>query len=389
MAKRVAIFGLFVLFFSILVLGEATKTDQPYDSVEWELPFPGPVLDEPYARLFLTSGFHLTPEAEFPGGLFFLLEPSMRFLIFEGSFRFKVQAIMEPNNFFFDIENQRPGDYFSWVKLRIKNLFFSYGQNAGSHGKLVYLPVTPLDRKYIGFDWSSPFSDNPFRVHVRSDSWSAWAGSVQTPGWRTPSLQLSGVVDAYFDRSASITAAVSLGPQLGFFPAEDLVPLLTVRPVGEVRFFQGALDPESGEPASWKLGGGVRFGVALQPVEVSVLLMYREELEWSGTWRYAFPSHPQQPLVSFVVDIGQTNSLFPAFLGRLSFGQASFEAVSDDWKLGVGFGSWQAPSESSTYVFSDLLVRLQERSFFSLKSTWDGSWAFDLGIRFDFSLDGE
>ncbi len=231
------------IFIFFLLFSVSVSAEDDFEDLDWELQYPDVILDDSRAWVDLTFG-GLFDTSDKGAGLFFKVEPSMNFLIFDGKFSVVVKTEKEEYGRFWSLANEEIADYFEDARVRYRELTFTFGPEAVSNGDFLFLPKTDIDRKYLGFDYENA----GFYFGTRSPDWQAWSFAFSSPGFGFDSLQFSVEAQGFHDNSASRTYAVGAGPGIHY---KDL----TIKPFAAYEY----REPRSTDAAT-VVNGEIRKG---------------------------------------------------------------------------------------------------------------------------------
>lgn len=326
-----------LVFVSCLFFGAA----EDFEDLDWEVRYPDVIFQDREAILSVGTGFYTEiVDEEVLGGLYIHLEPEMKFLMFEGSFHIGLRTAIKNQELFLDFENRHPSDYFRRARFKYKELQFLFGESVPVFMNQFYGPYLFLGEPHSAFywDWEN------WSARAASLSWNNWAVGLTTPELSWHNGGLSGMVDGYFDWSASETYAISAGPSFRW-EIVSFTPMVSF------------ITPEL-------FGGGAKIGLEWEELAIHT------GLQWID--RTMFFINLQLGPVGF--SMGEKPFLREGQMTHEAWRQVALEWSDEIYQLRLGFGNRQlieTPGEA------------RDDWYFRIQNTWNMSdqWQIRTDIR--------
>ncbi len=341
-----------------------------FEDLGWELAFPEEILTDASAQVDISAGFFFSDKPAIGG--FCSLEPKMHFLIFDGEFNVTLEQREDDFGPFIQLANDEVSDYFTYTRVKYKNLIFSFGAKDRMNSQLIFLPREDFNRKYVSFK----YDNSGWNAVVKSPEWKSWAFGGYTPELSLGEVGFSLKADAFLDNSSSPTYAISVGPALNY-RGLSLSPFLAYENVGIAPGLENEYDPlfkDNAQTVSYGVLGkfekdifalkaGIKTSFALSPF-ISVIL---GPLELSAG-KNVFLSHEARGTTSWV--------------------DVYWNYETDRIKSSLGFSNEKDYKQTvKTSIFSDFEFKLLDDLFLDIRLMKREEWIFRLGARYSFNVD--
>ena len=370
------LFFIFVILFVLSLSGfsEVTETatsvlnrEENFEDLNWQLLYPDVILEDAAAWIELTSGGFISEEGP---SLFMEIEPGMHFLIFDGKFHVRLEQDNDPFGSFVRIKNSQVSDYFIDTTVRYKDLTFNFGLNERRNGQMVFYPRSDFNRKYVSFaldydDWD---------LFIKSPEWTSWTFDVNTPGFNLGPVSLSLSADAFLDNSASLTAAVSAGPQIRF----DKVSVLPFAGYEYSTRFPSVLQVEKGLEGRQQMVFGILSTFNTDIFRIDGGVKYSDRL-------CPFVDVQLGPLE---MTYGKNLFLANEFRGIKEWTDVYWNYEADLLKTDIGFSYEKNHLEEVQFgLFADFEFNLLDTVILELSIKKTDEWLYEMGIQYNFKLD--
>jgi hypothetical protein len=235
---------------------------------------------------------------------------------------------------------------------------------------MVFYPRVDFNRKYVSFD----YKNNDWDLFVKSPDWSSWTFDFDSPAFNLRPMNLSLSADAFLDNSASLTYAISIGPELSF-------DRFSIKPFVGFEHTDKFPD-ELKEDISVKgrqtflFGAGGSFKSELFNVNAGI--KYSDRL-------YPFATVQLGPLE---ISAGKNLFLATEFKGIKEWTDVYWNFDKSGVNAEIGFSYEKNHLEEiNVGVFTDFEFDVFDDISidFSVKKTHD--WIFELGLKYKFKLD--
>lgn len=360
------------LIFVLLIFnfcGVMVAADE-FEDLGWELAFPEEILTDASAQVDISAGFYFTDKPII--GAFCSLEPKMHFLIFDGKFNITLEQRSDDFGPFMQLANDEVSDYFTYTRVKYKNIIFSFGTKDRMNSQQIFLPREDFNRKYVTFK----FDDAGWKAAVKSPEWKSWAFDGSTPQWNLGEFGFSAKADAFLDNSSSFTYAISAGPAISF-RGLSLSPFLGYEHMGIAPDIENEYDPVFKDAANL-----LSYGVWGQ-FEKGVFTL-------KGGIKNSFALSPFMSMILGPLELSAGKNVFLSqeAKGSTSWVDVYWHYETDSIKTSLGFSNEKDYKEAiKTSIFTDFEFTVLDNLLVDIRLIKNDEWSFRLGAKYRFNLD--
>jgi len=235
---------------------------------------------------------------------------------------------------------------------------------------MVFCPRSDFNRKYVSFDYNV----NDWDLYVKSPEWSSWAFDFNSPAISLGPVECSLSADAFLDNSASLTVAVSVGPELKY----DRVSVTPFAGYEYSQKFPEILNSDAGTEGRQMMLFGVLGSLDVDRFKLNGGIKYSDAL-------YPFFDVQMGPLE---LTYGRNLFLANEFRGIKEWTDVYWNMDADFLSADIGFSFEKDHLEEiQTALFADFEFNVLDTIFVDFSIERKDDWLFELGIKYNFKLD--